>query len=296
MAWLTLQIGLEGLDPDAAEVACLDAGAVSVTLTDAADDAILEPAPGELRLWPHTTLQALFSADAASPALLAQLAATLGIDVTRIRTHALEDRPWEREWLKDYHAMQFGPRLWVAPGHEVAAVAQAHPAAVVLELDPGLAFGTGTHPTTALCLQWLEQHLAPGSTLIDYGCGSGILAIAALKLGAGAAACFDIDPQALIATRDNAATNDCTDRLRLIEEDAGLPPGVDLVLANIISGTLCDLAPRFAQLVRPGGDLVMAGLLCEQAPLVTAACSAWFDTLPFGTRGEWTALVAKRRA
>jgi ribosomal protein L11 methyltransferase len=300
MAHLALSVALADLDADVVEVACLEAGAIAVTLTDAADDAILEPRPGELRLWPQTTLQALFDADRATPALIAGLAMRLGIAATRLRAQFVAERAWEREWLRDYHAMRFGARLWVAPRHEAAAVTLANPGAVVVELDPGLAFGTGTHPSTALCLEWLAAHLQPGAEVIDYGCGSGILAIAALQLGARAAQCFDIDPQALTASRDNAVANGCSCVLETVAQDSGLRAGADLLLANIISGTLCELAPRFAQLLRPGGSLVMAGLLHEQAPAVTAACSAWFDIEPsatrWGTRGDWTALAAKRRA
>lgn len=295
MAYLALNLALDDLDADAVEAALLDAGAIAVTLTDAADDAVLEPRPGELRLWPHTRLQALFEAQAASPALIARLAASLGIPASRLQAQCVTDRPWEREWLADYHAMRFGARLWVAPGHEAGALRREHPGAVIVELDPGLAFGTGSHPSTALCLEWLALHPPRRDQVIDYGCGSGILAIAALKLGARGAQCFDIDPQALVATCDNAARNRCAANVALLGEDGALRAGVDLLLANIVSGTLCALAPRFAELLRPGGTLVMAGLLQDQVPTVTAACSAWFDIQPFGTRGDWTALAAKRR-
>jgi ribosomal protein L11 methyltransferase PrmA len=170
MPHLALTLELTGLDPVAAEDACFAAGAVAVTLTDAADDAILEPKPGEERLWPRTVLQALFDADAASPALLAGLAAQLGVAPERLVAERVADRVWEREWLKDFHAMRFGRRLWIVPHHEDAP---ADPAAVVVRLDPGLAFGTGTHPSTALCLAWLDACFTGAETVIDYGCGSG---------------------------------------------------------------------------------------------------------------------------
>ncbi len=185
----------------------------------------------------------------------------MALDPSRITTRPVEDQAWERVWLKDFHAMRFGARLWVAPHHETVA----EPGAVVVRLDPGLAFGTGTHPTTALCLEWLENHLALGQTMIDYGCGSGILAIAAAKLGARHASCFDIDPQALIATRDNATANDIGARVQVYESADDLPRPVDVLVANILSGPLCELAPTFAQLVRPGGSLVLAGLMDNQA-------------------------------
>ena len=202
MPYLSLRVDLEGRDPAAAEDACFAAGALSVTLTDAVDDAILEPAPGELRLWPRTVLQVMFDPDGAGVDVVLMLAGALGVPADAIRVERIEDRVWEREWLKDFHAMQFGQRLWIVPRHEPLP---ADPQAVCVRLDPGLAFGTGTHPSTALCLQWLDHGLKPGATVIDYGCGSGVLAIAAALLGAAQVHCYDIDPQAMIATADNAA-------------------------------------------------------------------------------------------
>jgi ribosomal protein L11 methyltransferase len=186
--------------------------------------------------------------------------------------------------------MRFGERLWVSPHHERVV----EPGAVIVRLDPGLAFGTGTHPTTALCLEWLEQNVTPGAVVIDYGCGSGILAVAAVKLGARAAHCFDIDPQALLATHENATANDVPERVMVYEKAADLPRGVDLVVANILSGPLCELAPSFAGLVKPGGTLVLAGLMEHQAPDVTQAHGAWFDMHPFAKRDDWVGLSGRR--
>lgn len=187
--------------------------------------------------------------------------------------------------------MRFGQKLWVVPHHETVTESGA----VVVKLDPGLAFGTGTHPTTALCLEWLDAHLQSGSTVIDYGCGSGILAIAAAKLGARHASCFDIDPQALIATRDNATANDVGARVQVYEAPEDLPRPVDFLVANILSGPLCELAQSFAAFVRPGGSLVLAGLMEHQAAEVAAAHSAWFDMRPFGKRDDWVGLSGRRR-
>jgi ribosomal protein L11 methyltransferase len=252
---------------------------------------VLEPAPGEFRLWPHTCLQALFAADVDVAATLDGLAKALKIAPERIAVERLEDRAWEREWLKDFHAMRFGRRLWVAPRH--AAVPD--PDAVVVQLDPGLAFGTGTHPTTAVCLEWLEQYVEKGSVVTDYGCGSGILAVAAVKLGAREAHAFDIDPQALLATRENAAGNAVGSRVIVHEEAATLPRGVDVLVANILSEPLCALAPSFAALVRPGGALVLAGLMAHQAAEVTQAHDAWFDMRPIAKRDDWVGLSGRRR-
>jgi ribosomal protein L11 methyltransferase len=290
-SFLELCFDLGSLDAEAAETACFECGASSVTFTDTRDDPVLEPAPGEFRLWPATRMQALFAGDADAATVSHHLAIRLGIPAERIAATRVADRAWEREWLKDFHAMRFGERLWVSPHHESVAV----PGAVIVRLDPGLAFGTGTHPTTALCLEWLERNLESGARVIDYGCGSGILAIAAVRLGARHALCFDIDPQALLATRENATANDVASQVVTCESAEQLPRGVDLVVANILSGPLCALAPSFAGLVKPGGTLVLAGLMEHQAPEVTQAHGAWFDMRPFAKRDDWVGLSGRRR-
>jgi ribosomal protein L11 methyltransferase len=282
---------LRDLDAEVAESACFECGALSVTFSDMRDDPVLEPAPGEFRLWPATRLQVLFSGDTDAIQATAALAAALRIAVDRFTLRRIEERVWEREWLKDFHAMRFGRRLWVVPHHETVT----ETGAVVVKLDPGLAFGTGTHPTTALCLEWMDAYLQPGTSVIDYGCGSGILAIAAAKLGARHASCFDIDPQALIAARDNATANDVGARVQVYEAAEDLPRPADVLVANILSGPLCELAPSFASLVRPGGSLVLAGLMEHQAAEVTQAHSACFDMHQFGKRDDWVGLSGRRR-
>ena len=291
MPYLSLSVDLEGRDPQSAEDACFEAGALSVTLTDAVDDAILEPAPGELRLWPRTVLQAIFDAEADGSTAVLQLAQSLDLPADRIRVARIEDKVWEREWLKDFHAMRFGRRLWIVPRHEPPP---DDADAVVVRLDPGLAFGTGTHPSTSLCLTWLDAHLAAGQTVIDYGCGSGVLALAAARLGATRIHCYDLDPQAAIATRDNAAENAVSSVIELHETPDALPADADVLLANIISGTLCDLAPRFQRLLRPGARLVLAGILDEQVASVIAAYAPWIRLAPFGQRDGWTGLAGLR--
>jgi ribosomal protein L11 methyltransferase len=238
-------------------------------------------------------VQALFEADADAADLSERLRQTLEHTLPGLQIQHIEDRQWEREWLKDFHAMRFGQRLWVCPRHETVT----EPDAAVVLLDPGLAFGTGTHATTAMCLEWLDARPPVNAEVIDYGCGSGILAIAALKLGARQAHCFDIDPQALTATRDNATDNGVIDRTVICESAGQLPTGgVDVLLANILSGPLVRLAPDFAALVRPGGQLVLSGLMTSQQEEVTAACLPWFDEVrPFACRDGWVALEARRR-
>ncbi|MGH8209474.1 MAG: 50S ribosomal protein L11 methyltransferase [Steroidobacteraceae bacterium] len=295
-SFVQLSFELGPLDPEAAEAACFAGGATAVTFVDSRDDPILEPLPGEFRLWPATRLQALFEApDAKMPGeperLVRLLSEALGIPSTLIHARVVEDRAWEREWLKDFHAMRFGERLWVCPHHEHVQA----PDAVVVKMDPGLAFGTGTHPTTALCLEWLDRSpTVTGARVIDYGCGSGVLAVAGVKLGAAEAHCFDIDPQALIATRDNAEANAVSARVLLHNSTESLPNGVTVLLSNILSGPLCELAPRFAALVRPGGDLVLAGLMEFEVCDVTRAYAACFDIRPFGQREGWVGLAGRR--
>jgi ribosomal protein L11 methyltransferase len=300
MSFLELSFPLDGLDPDEAEAACFDHGAISVTLTDERDPGgefrhralpgtVLEPAPDEVRLWPQTRLQALFTADGADAALLVNLARALDIEPQRLRLLAVGDRTWEREWLRDFHALRFGRRLWVCPRHEPAPED-----GVVVRLDPGLAFGTGTHPSTALCLEWLDAQPPEGLEVIDYGCGSGLLAIAALKLGAHHAHAYDIDPQALLATRRNARDNGVADRLTVCEQPSQLPGASPVLMANILSGTLRELAPTLSARVAPHGRLLLAGLLEAQQAEVAEAYSAWFDMQRCGQRDGWVALCSQR--
>jgi ribosomal protein L11 methyltransferase len=289
-SYVELSFELGPLDPEVAEDACFSCGAASVTFVDSRDDPVLEPLPGEFRLWPATRLQALFVAEEPDP-LVQRLSEALGIAPTLVQARQVADRVWEREWLKDFHAMRFGRRLWICPHHETVT----DPQTVVVKMDPGLAFGTGTHPTTALCLEWLDAQVLARTRVIDYGCGSGVLAVASVKLGAAEAHCFDIDPQALIATRDNAEANGVAERVILHSSAESLPHGVDLLLSNILSGPLSELAPRFADLVRPGGNLVLAGLMEAESIDVTRAYDACFDIAPFGQREGWVGLCGQRR-
>ena len=275
-----------------AEEACAGLGAIAVSLADAGDEPLLEPAPGETPLWQAVRLQALFD-QAANPAVAAAtLAAVLGIAPAAIAIEHVEDRVWEREWLKDFRPMRFGRRLWVAP----AGQRPPGPAQAVLELDPGLAFGTGTHATTALCLEWLDREIRGGERLLDYGCGSGILALAALRLGAASAVACDIDPQALTATRENAAKNGLLERVRIAADADSVAGAFNVVLANILARPLVDLAPRLSTLCRAGGAIVLAGMLDRQAGEVAEAYRPWFDIGPEAEREGWTLLAGRRRA
>jgi len=284
---LTFELG--ALQAETAEAACEACGAIAVTFTAANAPAVLEPLPGEFRLWAATRVHALFATTSANPAR--KLAAALGLPLDTLSTREIADKIWEREWLKDFHATRFGRRLWVSPHHETVC----DPGACVVYLDPGLAFGTGTHATTRLCLEWLDEHTTAGAHVIDYGCGSGILALAAIKLGAAHAHCFDIDPQALLATADNARANAIAEQVSVCADAAALPAAADVLVANILAAPLCALAARFGQLVRPGGALVLAGLMEDEAFDVTRANGACFDMQPCGQRAGWVALSGRRR-
>jgi ribosomal protein L11 methyltransferase len=286
-----IEFPLGGFDPDAVEEALLDIGAVSITFVDSGDEPVLEPKPGEIRLWSDTLVRGLF--DAASDALshIQRLGALLGPEIAATaRLRRVEDRDWERVWLTDWHSMRFGKRLWVCP---TEATAPEDPDAVIVRLDPGLAFGTGTHPTTALCLQILDSLPLSGLRVIDYGCGSGILGIAALKLGAAHVVAVDLDPQALLATRENAQRNGVSACIEVQGVPATLQPA-HCVVANILAGPLIELAPLLTQACAPGGDLLLSGLLKTQAYAVKAAYADGFARVQVIGRDDWCCIHARR--
>jgi ribosomal protein L11 methyltransferase len=243
-------------------------GALAVTLSNAGDAPVLEPLPGETPLWRDTQVTGLFAEEQDLGALEQDLRRTFQLDsLPPHRIEPLPDRVWEREWLAHFRPMRFGHRLWVCPG---GFSVEAHDA-VVVRLDPGLAFGTGTHPTTALALEWLDSLDLAGCRVLDFGCGSGILSIAALLLGARAVTACDIDPQALEATLANAARNGVDDRIA-VTPDAGTPAGnFDVVVANIVSGTLIGCADTIAGHIKAGGIVLLSGVLEEQVTEVTRA-------------------------
>ncbi|MEW7994561.1 MAG: 50S ribosomal protein L11 methyltransferase [gamma proteobacterium symbiont of Clathrolucina costata] len=285
--WLQLSIDCTENEAPLLELVFENLGALSVTLGDAGDQPLLETPPESTQLWQQTQVTALFEGDREPLKLRNALASVLDPElVGRLRWERIEDRIWERVWLDHFKPMSFGQRLWVCPAGD--SVDQQN--AVVIKLDPGLAFGTGTHPTTALCLEWLDAQDLSGKRIIDYGCGSGILAIAALKLGASSAVALDHDPQALIASRDNAEKNSVSDRLLTCLPDE-LPNGTfDLLVANILAAPLIQLAPDFARLIRPGGRFALSGILAEQQAEVAPAYQA-FATLEAPKRQqEWLLL------
>ena len=265
---------LETLSPEAVEDIFARNGACSITLTDAGDKPVLEPAPGETPLWPEVRITGLFAANANFDDLRADLKATLGIEeLPKHEISDLEDRKWEREWLKDFGPMKFGSRLWIRPGDTEVDDEDA----VLLQLDPGLAFGTGTHPTTALCLEWLDGLDLEGTSMLDYGCGSGVLAIAALLLGSDRAFAMDIDNQAIRATVDNALRNDVRDRMTVSNHPRGVAGDFDVVVANILAGPLIELAESIAAHVKGGCVLALSGILSEQIEEVLTAYRPWIE-------------------
>ncbi len=292
MPWLQLTLESSPADAERVSDALSGLGAAAVTLLDGADQPLYEPPPGETPLWSATRIIGLFAADADMMAITAQLAAQLEIDeLPPWRVSPLEDKDWEREWMDNFQPMRFGERLWIVPSWHAAPDDNA----VNILLDPGLAFGTGTHPTTALCLQWLDEHGADHPEVIDYGCGSGILAVAALKLGAEHVWAVDNDPQALIASRDNAAKNQVTGHIDTIAPDRLPEQPVRLLLANILARPLLELAEKFSRLVEPGGQIVLSGILQHQTGGIIRHYAQWFDMAPAAQQEEWMRLSGRRK-
>jgi ribosomal protein L11 methyltransferase len=291
MRFYEIEFPLAALSSDAVEAALLEVGASSITFLDRGDEPVLEPRPGEVRLWSDTLVRALFQESSDAALTLDRLVTALGPHVTHTaRVRAVLDQVWERAWLTGWKSLRFGRRLWVCPR---AAEAPTDPQAIVVRLDPGLAFGTGTHPTTALCLQILDSLPIEGRTVIDYGCGSGILGVAALKLGAAHVIAVDLDPQALMATRDNAVRNGVASSITVQGIEARLSSAF-CVVANILAGPLIELAPKLTAACDPGGHLLLSGLLKTQAYAVKGAYASGFDMVQVIERDEWCCIHARR--
>ncbi|PZR46994.1 MAG: 50S ribosomal protein L11 methyltransferase [Ectopseudomonas oleovorans] len=292
MPWLQVRLAITPEQAETYEDALLEVGAVSVTFMDAEDQPIFEPDLGTTPLWSNTHLLALFEADTDEAALLAHLQLLCGGALPEHHVERIEDQDWERSWMDGFQPMRFGQRLWIVPSWHAAP----QPDAVNLLLDPGLAFGTGTHPTTALCLEWLDGQNLDNCSVLDFGCGSGILAIAALLLGAPQAAGTDIDPQALEASRDNASRNGIDPARFPVYLPADLPQQpADVVVANILAGPLVSLAPQITALVKSGGRLALSGILAEQAEEVRAAYASAFDLDPTAVKDGWVRISGVKR-
>ncbi|RDZ26222.1 50S ribosomal protein L11 methyltransferase [Lysobacter silvisoli] len=304
MPFLELTLPCRESEQPRFEAALDDVGALAVTLIDADADtdnehAILEPGVGETPLWQEIVLSALFPEDTDALVLLAALESfDPGLDWTQARFRKVEDQDWERAWMDQYEPLRFGARTWIVPwNQELPDEAGAH--AAVVRLDPGLAFGSGTHPTTALCLQWLDGLAAAGELqgrrVLDFGCGSGILALAALKLGAADAVGVDNDPQAVIATADNAQRNGESERMAVYlpqDEPAATYP---VVVANILASALIALADALAARVAPGGRIALSGILAGQEDEVLARYAQDFDELRADRLDDWMRVTGTRR-
>jgi ribosomal protein L11 methyltransferase len=289
--WLKLTLMVSRDQVPAAELALEVAGAL-VSWTEAAgNEQILEPAPGTTPLWAEVKLTGLFPEEADRPAILAVVEPLVPGAGRQAAFDHVDDRDWDAEWRRQLKPLRFGRRLWVCPVGQRCP----DPGAVSLVLEPGLAFGTGTHPTTAMCLEWLDRTDLAGRRLLDYGCGSGILALAALALGAASAVGVDIDPQALVASRENARRNGQAGGLVLAAalDGDGARPGFDVVVANILSGPLIRLAPELCGHARPAADLALSGILAGQADEVRQAFAAWVRLDTVAESGGWVLLAGR---
>jgi ribosomal protein L11 methyltransferase len=298
MPFLELTVRCREAEQPRYEHALEDVGALAVTMLDAEIDtpnerAILEPGVGQTPLWDEIALTALFPGDADALLLLAALEAfDPALDWSQAGFRKVADQNWERAWMDQYAPLHFGTRTWIVPwNHDLPPGADA-PDAAVVRLDPGLAFGSGTHPTTSLCLQWLDALATDGllrdADVLDFGCGSGILALAALKLGAARAVGVDNDPQALLATRDNAERNAVDDRLAVfLPDDEPVATPYPIVVANILASALDALADTLAARVAPGGRIALSGILAGQEDALLARYGAWFDALHVAQEGDW---------
>ena len=305
MPYLELALRCSESEQPRYERALEDVGALAVTLLDADADttnesAILEPGVGETPLWRSLSLSALFPHDADGLALLAALEAfDPALDWTRVRFQNIEDQDWERAWMDTYAPLHFGRRTWIVPWNHALPEAAQEADAAVIRLDPGLAFGSGTHPTTSLCLQWLDaladEGVLTGAQVLDYGCGSGILALAALRLGAGSAVGVDNDPQALAASRDNAERNGLSAALELHPPQASPARTYPVVVANILASALDGLADTLAGHTAPGGRIALSGILDGQEEALLRRYRPWFESLALAREGDWVRIDAVRR-
>ncbi|HIB27839.1 MAG TPA: 50S ribosomal protein L11 methyltransferase [Candidatus Thioglobus sp.] len=292
MDWMQLTLQTSKDQADFVSEILVGLDSVSVTFSDSQDDAIFEPPVGSTPLWQHVTITSLFDLEVDQDHVGHVLSQICNID--QINFELLKDRVWEDECKKDFHAMQFGQRIWICPSWEDSASLPDD--AIVIDMDPGLAFGTGTHQTTDLCLQYLDANMPVGYTVIDYGSGTGILAIAAIKLGAVSVVAVDNDPQAVTATINNINANQCQDQISVIHtQDEGQLDKVDLLIANILANPLVGLCEHFSNLVKQGGEIALSGILKDQLPIVLEAYGEYFETLEVEKKDDWCRVNGKRK-
>ncbi|QIO06265.1 50S ribosomal protein L11 methyltransferase [Acinetobacter shaoyimingii] len=296
MKWLQIHITVEKSQVDFTETLLESLGAVSVTLDDAENQDLLEPLPGETPLWNKVIVTGIYAQEDDEHIDVAALETFIKAQMPNapLRSEFLEDQEWERTWMDAYEPIQIGENYWIVPEWMEAP----EPDAVNIKLDPGLAFGTGNHASTFLCLQWLGQTDVKDKIVIDYGCGSGILGVAALLLGAKKVYATDIDPQAVLATQQNADLNGVLDRLYVgLPEEFNAELGdqkADVFVANILAGPLMALASEFATLIQPEGEFALAGVIEEQVEEVSRVYSAFFDVQLVEKRDEnWCRISGK---
>lgn len=286
MAWQQLIVSSTGDRQEWLSEFLFGHDALTVTIQDALDQPIFEPPPGSMPVWDHIFVIAMYEPDVGLTAVKRQLSS----EHFEWRCAVLEDQDWGRAYLDSFQPQRFGDRLWVCPSW----TEPPQPDAINVTLDPGLAFGTGSHETTALCLNWLAENDLTGQDVIDFGCGSGILAVAALKLGARHVTAVDIDPQALLATRNNAAQNGVLERLTTVGADDFEFVQVDVLLANILAAPLVELVDQLSACVRSGGSIVLSGILDSQSDMVAEAYQHAFNLDPVAVRGDWVRLCGTR--
>lgn len=290
--WIQIKIRTTSKNADTIAALLEQLGSLAVTYSDAEDSPILEPLPGERRLWPNTDVTGLFDKGTDDKAIVNSLKQILG-DHVPVMSVNLEDRDWIRAWMDSFKPLKFGKKLWICPTWCKVPDSDA----VTVMLDPGLAFGTGTHPTTSLCLEWLDSLNLLDKTVLDYGCGSGILAIAALKLGAKEAYGVDIDPQALEASEENAKRNGVLDKLTLCDgkKSSSVLTPAPVTVTNILCGPLAELEPHIAKLTAQGGMLALSGILTEQAPEIIDAYSKDFNMALSREKDGWALITGQKK-
>lgn len=292
MTWWQFSLNCQASELEQVEDLLLQLGALSLSIADAGDEPIYEPPPGSTPLWRESVLTATFDAGSDAKTLMHQISSELPAHMAAsLRQHGLEERDWEEAYKKHFQPIQCAPDLWIVPSW----CEPPEPRATIIELDPGLAFGTGSHPTTALCLAWLAANPPRGNQVIDYGCGSGILAIAALKLGARTVIAVDIDVQALSASEANLRANGIdagSVQIGYPQDMADQP--TDLLIANILAGPLVELAPRFAAMVKPGGQILLSGILKSQLEDIQLAYRTDFRLAQAETIADWACVSGTR--
>ena len=292
MTWWQFSLNCQASELELVEDLMLELGAISISLRDAGDEPIYEPLPGDNPVWQESIVTATFD-EGSDPGLLQQqLIARLPDHLAgKVRQEGLQEQAWDQAYKQHFQPLQCAPDLWIVPSWSDPP----DPAATFIRLDPGLAFGTGTHPTTALCLAWLGSRDVKGSQVVDFGCGSGILAIAAIKLGAKHVTAIDIDAQALSACQSNMKVNAIgTDQVLVCRPEDDGSTGADLLIANILAKPLIDFAARFASMVRPGGQILLSGILKTQLEDIQLAYQPFFELDPASYRDEWACVSGKR--